>query len=424
MSRILVALAAAAVTFASSAAPCPAAYTERQAEQLGMRAAQADALRRLTERILTARMPDGRTVDDALDPGGGEGIALRVALRTARVVGLPRTYSDGITEVDIEIALADVRREVARLVGGDADAPAFLADLADQAVGGVLRATGAGRPPEDVPPEVLRKVMKARREAFPEVFPLGWQSVDPSGRLQAARDARIRAYQDIASRVMAVSLSPAKTLGEELDGARAAEIRLDTFLRSLPVRGRPRFMPDRIAEIEVAAPVADLIETLKDLRPLLPAERRWPDAALDQVSVRLKTDELVVVGRGMPAADFVREGPVEERPASAPDWVDRILEARGEAGIPDDVEDGERARVLAARAAESEALKALARKVNALELPGGDTVGKRAADDEAFAKDRETFLRSARITQSRALDGDRWEVTLRLPLERLYELSR
>ncbi len=421
------AMAAAATGFAvlvAAACPCPGAYTQGEAAALGMRAAQADALRRLTDRILTARLPGGRSVGDALDPAGSEGIALRVALRSARVVGLPRTYSDGVTEVDVEIALADVQREVARLVGGDPAAPLFLADLEAQAVGGVLRATGAGRPPDEVPEEVVRRVVRAPREAFPEAFPIGWEAVAPSGRIQAACDARIRAYQAITSRVRDLEVTAGATLGEQIKENYPAEVRLDTFLRSLPVRDRPRFMPDRIAEIEVAAPVANLIELLKGLRSLLPAEERWTDATLDQLSVRLKADHVPVVGRGMPASEFIREGPGQERPPSAPEWVDRILEARGQADVPDDVEDAERTHVLAARAAETEAQNALAAQVNALRLTDELTVGGLAAKDETFARDRDTFLRSARIVHSQPLDAKRWEVTLRLPLERLYVVSR
>jgi hypothetical protein len=247
-------------------------------------------------------------------------------------------------------------------------------------------------------------------------------------------------------RVRALHLVATATLGQQIQGNPAAEARLDAFLRSLPVAGRPRFMPDRIAEIEVVASVARLIEALRAVRPHLPAKQQWPLEELDQISVRLKTDQLAVVGRGMPAEEFLRpsrekdtrcrfperpEGwPAETTPGvfvadqrPPPDWAALVLEAAATADRPDQALDEAQARLLASRAAKVRARDLLRRQLDEVRLADGLTVRERAAKDDAFAQDCRLLLDSARVVASRPADGKRWEVRLQLPLGRMAQFA-
>jgi hypothetical protein len=67
----------------------------------------------------------------------------------------------------------------------------------------------------------------------------------------------------------------------------------------------------------------------------------------------------------------------------------------------------------------------LEKQVGAVTLADGRTVRQRSTKDEVFRRDVKTFLSGAKTTQYRPTeDGKGWEVTLRLPLIRLYEFSR
>ena len=177
----------------------------------------------------------------------------------------------------------------------------------------------------------------------------------------------------------------------------------------------------------MAVPVRDLIRVLKDVRAVIPTDSRWPEEQMEQLLVYLKTDRLVATGYGMPPPDQVRpEEALPEAPASPlPDWAAQVLESRGTAKPPEDIDDAAEAQLLAARAAKARAASDLERQLDAVRLEDGQTVRQRAAKDEVFRRDIRTLLESAKVAKHQAIaDGKQWEVVLRLPLVRLWEFSR
>ena len=403
----------------------PAGPTADQARMLAIRAAQVDAVNRLIETVLAARVSAVKTVGGAIGPGSDKEIALRVFLRAARRVGEPRVYSDGVAEVDVEVPVAAVVRRVAELYTPGEHETGELADLRYVAVDGYVRAGGRGRPLRDPSAEVLERLESVPLEEMPEMFPSGWRRVTATGRVEAVRAARIQAYAAMAELLKAVYLGPTERIGGLVDGLSASEAMFDGFVRSLPVAGPARMMPDRVAEVDVVAMTADLIRVLKDIRTLR-GDEAWTDEQLDRLSIRLKEPRLTATGRGMPPASEIRpaDATVTRPKALLPDWAAETVEAQGEAPFSPDAKDREEARVLAARSAKARALDAVEKKVDAVTLAGGVTVRHRAAKDSHFRRDLKTFLSSVRVAVSRPTeDAKGWEVRLRLPLLRLYECS-
>jgi len=399
---------------AAAPAESPAA---RQA--LSFRAAQADGLRRLAARVESAHLAPDATVGEGLERGSEGWIALRLFLRSARPVGEPRYYSDGVTEVDLEVSLEAVVEEAKRLCP---DAAA-LDDLGAGAVDGSIRATGVGRAPEGVEAAVAAQVVATPADVLPEVYPLGWENVQPAGRLQAARHARIRAYQAMGARLRETRVTPALTVADVVGPEPAAQSRLDVFVRSLPLAGPPRLMPDGLCEVTVRAPVRDVIGALKEIRLLAGGGAPVEEEELDNLSVRLKTDHLEATGWGAPMATLL-EAPAPSEAPALPDWAAGFLEASGVSRPPDEVGDRQQARVLALRSAKATALALLAKRLDAVGLDDGRTVRERAAKDPVFQRDVKTFLESAETVVSRDTEDGQCEVVVRLPLARLYGFSR
>jgi len=410
------------------AAPAPAAPSPADEEKaLSIRAALVDSYSRLAELVLAAKLPDNRTVGAAVGPASDGEVALRLMLRTARMIGDPRVYSDGVAEVDVEMSFEAVAQKVAQLCGPKVTAAQALADLRAQTIDGYLRAEGRGRVPRDLAPDVIRKAAATRPEELMEMFPLGWERATALGRVDAVRQARVRAYAAMGEAVRAIRLSPKCTIGELASSSPAADTLLDAYLRGLPVVGQPRMMPDRIVEVDMTALVRDLIKVLKDIRALAPAEGLPTEDRIDQLSINLKTERLTVTGYGMPPPDQIK--PEESLPAAPgptmPDWAALVLEARGVARPPDDVEDAGEAKVLAARSAKARAMSDLERRVDAVRLDDGRTVRDRAAKDEVFRRDIVALLASAKtVKHEEQAGGKQWEVVVRLPLVRLWEFSR
>ncbi len=421
---IAVTLTTVAVLVAARAAAADAAYTPAQREMLAIRAAHVAGLDRLTRRVLDARLGPEETVAQALGAGGPKEIALRVFLRSARMVGAPRLYSDGVAEVDVEAPLDAVVAKVVDLVGQRPERVG-LEDLKRRAIDGLLSTSGRGRAPPGVSAEVLERLEAAPVEALVDMYPAGWERVTATGRVLAVRAARVAAYEAMVDRLKGILLGKTETVGDLVQGTSAAEAALEAYVRSRPVAGPPRLMPDGIAEVEVAAGVRRFIEVLKDIRRLRGQGSRWTDEQIDRLSVRVKSARITVVGRGMPPPEAIRPAPTVAAGEALPDWAADVLEARGTARLSPAVPDGKRARLLAARSAKGRALATLRRKVDRLGLGNGTTVRARAARDATFRRDVETFLDSARTAVYRPVeDGRAWEVVLRLPLLRLYQFSR
>jgi len=411
--------ALAALAWADTSA---AAHTEAQRKILSFRVAQVDALNRLADLVRAARLSENVTVAEALGRTAEGSIELRLSLRSARPVGEPRYYSDGVTEVDLEISVEALIRTVNTLCPHPESQPFALEDLRERAVDGRLRISGRGRAPEGLSPEAVGRIEAAPPDTLPEMFPVGWERVQASGRIQAARDARIRAYGAMRARLEAIRVTPAHTIGDLTGTDSARRARLDIFVRHLPPAGPPRMMPDGICEVQVAAPVPAVIEMLKEIRAMTPGDEGWREEDIDDLSVRLKTDCVTVTGCGVPASMFVH--PAERTaPAPLPDWAACVLEARGVARVLEQLEDEGQAHLLAARSAKARAATELAERLDRVTLDDGQTVRRRASKNPTFKENVRTFLRSAETALSRLTEDGRWEVILRLPLVRLYEFS-
>jgi hypothetical protein len=420
------AIATLSLAMAAAAAPAPT-YTPAQARLLAIRAAQVDGYQRLAELILGAHALPQKTVGDVIGRGTDGEIALRLFLRSARTIGDPRVYSDGAAEVDIEIPFDGVVQKLTELCRAAGTAAPALADLRAQAVDGQLRVEGRGRPAQDLPPEVVQKVEGARLDEFIEIYPTGWERVTAEGRVEAVRRARISVYAALNELVRALRVGQAYTVGDMVRGSISGEAQLEALIRGLPVAGAPRLMPDCVAEVSVSVDVRDLIRVLREIRALTPSETRWTDEQIEQLSAQLKTDRLTATGRGMPAPQQVRpeEALSEAAGVPLPDWAARVLEGRGVAKRPIDVEDDAEARLLTARSAKAMAVVNLERQVEAVKLDDGGTVRERMAKDEVFRRDVAALLASAKIVKYEpTADGKQWEAVLRLPLQRLWGFAR
>jgi hypothetical protein len=159
-------------------------------------------------------------------------------------------------------------------------------------------------------------------------------------------------------------VSPTRTVGEFLGADKRIEADIEVFIRAHPV-GETRYLPERICEVDVTLPLANLTGELKSLANAYEVAA-FPAAMFNEVSLNAVGPALEVTGVAVP-------GPAArtEEPAAV---VVALWTRTAEAELPEAAADAQQGRLLAARAALAAVREELREEIFRMPL-GGGTVG-------------------------------------------------
>ena len=400
-----------------------------QNKLLAMRAAQADALRKLAEQIYGLRIDAETTVKDFVTESDVIRTQVKAFLRGAKMVGRPRYYSDGACDVDYEMTLATVITNLKRIADGYVKKGKFKGDYFEQITKHTkltkIVVTGSGAPREDVDygdavdgglaTGVLRSSMQPRK------VPAGWEDVTAQGRLMALRGAQVDAYRQIAERVIGVlvaSETEVKDFVTEMDLIR-------TFARGrlvgVKITGH-RFMCDQVAEVDCEMTLETLVTTVKTIVDGKVKHGKFTGDYLRQVFTKAKLTKIKATGRSVPAARFIRGSTSTVGIDEPPAWTANVVKATGTGAVDQAMlaENAAQAWLNAERAATLDGLRKLGEQVDGLRIDSTTLVKDFVAEHDAIRSDMNTFIRGARIVAKRRLDDGTAEVDVELPLERLW----
>jgi hypothetical protein len=221
-----------------------------------------------------------------------------------------------------------------------------------------------------------------------------WRGVTDANRMAAIAAAKHNATTQALDAVKSVYLADSKTVGDAL-AAPAVGSRVQQWLDARPIT-QIEFGDDRTVRVTLAAPAEDAFETL---RSALVDQHNVaaPTSEKDWLSVKQDFIKKFPVPAGVAAAEHsvgptTIAAPPVELPRNPPDWVNQTLDAESASAAKSN-------QLLAARAAEADASKKLADKVDAL-LLNVKTLGDLAKTDPRLRKsldDTVTRLRKSKI---------------------------
>lgn len=208
-----------------------------------VRAARADAMRRLAERVWETAVTPEQTLRRFARRSGWDDLDASALLPGARATGIRYAEDAPIVEVRVEAPLRTVYASVAsraRTAGaGRSTEMDWLEELIVKAPNAMLSASGYGAPPvehvRDVPPEILRRV-RLLREAPPwiagSVRGVGSAPLEEGGEAAAVAAADPVARRELLAEARSLRLPGGASVADWADAEASHARRLDELVRS------------------------------------------------------------------------------------------------------------------------------------------------------------------------------------------------
>jgi len=390
-----------AAIWLTAAAPCFGDATAEvgRAEQDALSRAFDDLYRRLGRMQLT---PDVH-VEDFLAADPAVRASVCDAMRQSARILPPQRYSDGVVVVQVDLPIEDVTAHL-----GAACRDAYRGDR--------------------FKPDDFRKILlytdrlglwglgQSRGQTpvgLVAAGPVGWEEAGVFGRLRARHQAVASAYRLLLQRIRGMSISASKTVGDFADSDARIAADLETFVRSHPIDGEARYLPERICEVTATVTVADLAAELKSLANAYGATGDYAPERFHTLASQAGQPVLTALGVAVAESPPAAEAAVAEEQV----WTEVVA-----ADPPEAVRDEQQARLLTVKAAEAEARRRFRDKVEGSPVIEGTPLSAWMLKDAGARSDVELLLRNLRVVQMRKLKSGGAEITAELPVNRLTEL--
>lgn len=436
LKRLMLVVAAGAIL--AQAAPAPAdALAEKYAAQnklLAMRAARVDAMRKLAERINGLVISSETTVKDFVATSDVIESSMMSWLRGMKEVGRPTYTPDGICEVTLEITVREVIVELQRLhrqyYKGNKFAVADFEKISINTNDKVIRETGSGAPrPEFDPRGTLAPPTVGGSDIMSKAAWAYWGAhCTGRGRLMAARAARIDAYRKLGERINGLFISSNTTVKDFVATDDRIQTAMTTFLRGAKEMGTRYHENELIVEVELEVTLQQLVSTLQRLRKEYYKGNRVAVQDIEKLSTRVEEKVIREVGMGVPPDKYLKDlGPNGTAAISiaqqAINWPPTAT-ATGQGAIDVDNANAAQAKLMAMRAAELDARRKLAEKLDGLMITSNTSVKDFVAMNDAIETSMLTFQQGARrINGSETVLADGTvEVTVEIDLEPLTNM--
>lgn len=377
VSKLLLVCAMAAGVWASALVAQDSVDTRKtQNKLLAIRAARADGIRKLSERINGLFITSTTHVKDFVTQKDEIKSAMSAWMSGMKEVGPAKFNEDGTAEVTLEITMTDIIINLQQVSERYQKGGKFVAkDFEQMTVTNqdkTLRETGMGasRPLEDPGTEVTVKAgvafdsidgMSASAKAY-------WMAnVDGQQRLMACRGARLDGLRKLGERINGLVITSKTTVKDFITQSDQIDVGMATFLKGMREVGVRYHDDEPIVEVDMEITMTEVWASLKS----------WGEAHYKGDKLNLKkVEELTVsskdllfketgmaVARTKPGVTVAASVAIA---AAAPGWISETMEAVGNAAIDSTATNAAQAKLMAKRGAELDARRKLSEQLNGL----------------------------------------------------------
>jgi hypothetical protein len=436
---LLCVLGLAVLTTPLLAQDAVSAQKRAQGKALALRAARADAMRKLGERINGLSITSETKVRDFVTESDKIQSAMRTFLLGMREVGSPEYSEDGVCVVRMEVTLEEVIRALRKIHSDYAKAGGKTKDydFTKMTVTNketIIRVVGQGAPrpePEYVEDELVEPdefgiVSWAKFGKTVQDF---WKTnCTGRGRLMAERAARLDAMRRLVERIKGVNVD-SQTLVKDFV-AESDDINVsfeNTFLRGAREIGVRYHSDDLIVEVEMQVKLKQVFAAVHSWAKVHYKGDQMKLRELEQRTVKTEMKIIKETGVGVPPERYlVKAPPVVQAVAAmarkSPDWVGRTERAVGQGAIDPDNDNKAQAKLMALRAAEMDGRRKLAERIEGLMLTSNTSVRDFVAESDEIQSSMMTFQAGAYVVDGsqKVSDDGVAEVTVEIELKPLW----
>ncbi len=412
-----------------------------QSKLLAYRAARADAIRKLAERIQGLAITSETSVRDFVTESDQIQTSLTAWLSGAEEVGKPRHMEDGTCEVTMQVTLEEVKVNLERFhkeyYKGDRVKMKDLEKLTITTEEKVLKETGMGAP----------RVYEAMEEPGIAV-PLANTAVDsldnlrnpakafwlahvqPQGRLMAVRAARVDGMRRLAERIAGVYITSETTVRDFVAESDETNVSMQAFLRGAREKSIRYHDDELIVEVDMEVTMTTVYAQLKSWGEAHFKGDQVKMKKLEELTVTTKDEILKETGMGVPPTKYLKGADeamvaVVNLGAQTPGWATQTMKATGYGAISDAHADNPaQAKLMAYRAAELDARRKLAEQINGLVITSNTSVQDFVTADDRIETSMLAFQQGAHVLDNsrRIAEDGTAEVTVEIDLKPLWDM--
>ena len=279
---------------------------------MAKRAAEMDAYRQMTERIMGLQLSASSSVRDYV--GESDRIATRMAhfIKGVRIDDdLTTWYDDGSCEVVARVTLSQVIKELKTSCDENYDGTKWAKDQFEKIETYTqekeLQVLGAAavRPDTQIKEIKVNDILmdmsntRAKKVDLPDIY----KKYGPQKRLVAKRVAQVDAYRKLAERINGLEISSTTTVADFVKVNDNIKSSVDAFIKGVKI-DNVRYQPDGVVEVQASVTLEQVIKTLKTACEEYYDGEKWTKRQFDEINRQTKRRTLTVLGMGALTPDY------------------------------------------------------------------------------------------------------------------------
>lgn len=406
-----------------------------QNKLLAERAARADGIRKLAERIKGLKITSETTVKDFVAEDDTIETALMTHLVGMSEVGKPKHLEDGTCEVKMQVKIRSVTETLKtihrRHYKGNkvkiTDLESLVRTYKDQ----VLVETGMGVPRPELeddpliapgPGESTAKFSNASTKA--QKF---WgKYCQARGRLGAERAARVDAMRRLAERIKGVRIDARTLVKDFVTESDDVNVSMNTFLKGAREIGIRYHDDELIVEVVMQVKLRTVYATIKTWARTHYKGDKVKIDRLEERILKAKTTIIQETGMGVPREDLLKTPPVVMIATMAlakiaPNWIGLTKEATGYAAVDKTMDNKVQAELMAYRGAQLDARRKISEEIQGLFITSQTTVRNFMTQHDSIRTAMIDYQMGAKVVEgSQKVSGGKAQVTVEIPLRPLW----
>jgi len=416
----------------------PAAEQKKaQNKLLAYRAARADGIRKLAERIRGLHITSETTVKDFVTESDKIQTAMIAFLSGMKEIDKPKYMEDGTCEVVMEITLVDVIVNLEKIHSAYYKGSKFKVEDFEKMTTTneikVLKETGMGAPR---PTEAEADLIAVKEGELESVTNLTGRAKEfwlasclPQGRLMAVRAARVDGMRRLGERIRGVVITGSTTVKDFVAESDRVDVNMETFLVGARENAICYHGDELIVEVEMQVKLRTVYATLKQWGELHYKGDRVKMTQFEELIT--KSEDIIIkeTGMGVPPAKYLRGqvalGPIAimAQENKLPDWLGQTMKAVGNAAIDTRNPNTAQAKLMAFRGAELDGRRKLAEQIEGLMITSSTSVKDFVAQNDDISTGMLSFQQGARVVEGsqKVLEDGTAQATVEIDLRPLWD---